>query len=58
MNNDSVGQVIAEPVVPTETVTVPRECVPVAEVLRQIGRDAANDPQRYLEETAVPHGGE
>jgi hypothetical protein len=35
-----------------------REIVPLPDVLRQIGRDSQRDPQQYLDETLVPHGGE
>jgi len=35
-----------------------REVVPLPDVLRQIGRDSRRDPQTYLDETRVPHGGE
>jgi hypothetical protein len=34
------------------------EVVPLEEVLRQIRADSRNDPRRYLDETAVPHGGD
>ena len=34
------------------------EVVPLAEVLRQLRRDAAREPRQYLDETLVPFGGE
>ena len=35
-----------------------REVVPLPEVLRQIREDAAKDPAEFLNQTAVPKGGE
>jgi hypothetical protein len=35
-----------------------KEVIPLPETLRQIGRDSRKEPQRYLNETTVPFGGE
>ncbi len=34
------------------------ETVPLTEVLRQIRADSRREPQQYLDETAVPYGGD
>ena len=34
------------------------EVVPLEEVLRQIRVDSRRDPRQYLDDTAVPHGGD
>jgi hypothetical protein len=34
------------------------EVVPLEEVLRQIRADSRRDPRQYLDDTAVPHGGD
>lgn len=45
--------------IPTTTPGESRvERVPLTEVLRQIRRDAAEEPGRYLGEVSVPQGGE
>ena len=44
------------PAAPPETPAV--EVVPLPEVLRQIRVDSRREPQRYLEETTVPFGGD
>ena len=41
----------------TET-SVPAEVLPVRTVIDLIRRDSQRDPQQYLDETTVPHGGE
>lgn len=42
---------------PTET-SVPAEVLPLRTVIDLIRRDSQRDPQEYLDETVVPHGGE
>ena len=42
----------------TTAPAVPPETVPLADVLRQIRRDAASEPGKYLQETEMPYGGE
>ena len=42
---------------PTET-SVPAEVLPLRTVIDLIRRDSQRDPQEYLDETIVPHGGE
>ena len=42
----------------TEALRVRPEEVPLPQVLRTITQDAAKDPALYLNETAVPRGGE
>ncbi len=46
--------------VPREAVpAVPwKEILPLSRVLSSITRDSRNQPENYLEETEVPHGGE
>ncbi len=46
--------------IPLEVVPAPpwQEIVPLSHVLFGIGRDSRRDPQKYLDEVVVPHGGE
>lgn len=46
--------------IPLEVVPVIpwKEIVPLARVLSSITRDSKTDPNIYLDETVVPHGGE
>ena len=44
--------------VPAPPAAPPVEVVPLEEVLRQIRVDSRRDPRQYLDETAVPHGGD
>lgn len=50
----------AQTTLPVEAVPVPdwKEIVPLSRVLFGIGRDSRRDPQNYLDEVVVPHGGE
>ena len=60
--------VLAEPTLETVNTAAPTpatspetpavEVVPLPEVLRQIRVDSRREPQRYLEETTVPFGGD
>ena len=46
--------------IPLEVVPLPawKEILPLSQVLFGIGRDSRRDPQNYLDEVVVPHGGE
>jgi hypothetical protein len=47
------------PAAPTDVnITSEKELIPLPEALRQIGRDSRKEPQQYLQDTAVPFGGE
>ncbi len=45
---------------PAEVVPAPpwKEIVPLSRVLFSIGRDSRRQPENYLDEVVVPHGGE
>jgi hypothetical protein len=61
MSNDAVqSQQQSQPQLQTQPVEVPvrPELVPLPEALKQIRRDANHNPAAYLDETAVPRGGE
>lgn len=46
--------------IPLEVVPAPawKEILPLSQVLFGIGRDSRRNPQNYLDEVVVPHGGE
>ena len=41
-----------------QAVSTPVETRPLQEIVNMVRRDSQNDPQVYLEESKVPHGGE
>ena len=41
-----------------DTTAVPVEIVPLREVVAAIVTDSKDEPQEYLDEVVVPHGGE
>jgi len=53
------------PIIAEQAVSAPIESLPLQEraqllqgIVNMVRRDSQNEPQAYLEETKVPHGGE
>ena len=42
----------------TTSATAQPQTLPIEEAIQQIRRDSRRDPETYLDETVVPHGGE
>ncbi|MCA9121875.1 MAG: hypothetical protein H6822_11640 [Planctomycetaceae bacterium] len=45
-------------IVDQQATTTPIESKPMEEIVNMVRRDSQVDPQAYLEEAKVPHGGE
>ncbi|MDA1051662.1 MAG: hypothetical protein O3C40_14430 [Planctomycetota bacterium] len=45
-------------IIEEQAVAAPVESKPMQEILKMVRRDSQMEPQAYLEESKVPHGGE